>query len=314
MPSRFTYGLMLSADKSFLNDYWRVKPQIFRAVLKSSELTSFPKTSFFNWCSKTGRSVRLFHTSDEYGPGQAKSGVLRNKTDVGKLFRFLKTRGESVTLHMNGVELVDARIFNLRQAIAIPYWWRIDDVIATLSSKNSGIGFHAGHEDGFIVQLQGVRRWRLWKPNLTPPSYRRALLAPVPGGDPKMLRTGAGPILDCTLKPGDALYIPPFFPHEGITLDESLSISIAWKGLAPASFLTDSIVDLAIENDNSEDRLINLCRLFPDSSDCKNAICDWTDRTLNAIPKNLQTVKINRSISNAIHNHFMAMAAHYSVL
>lgn len=305
---------MLAANKSFLHDYWRIRPRLFSDALTPTELAYFPKRSFLNWCSKTKRSVRLFHASDEYGPGQAKSSILRNQADAGPLFQSLRDQRESATLHMNGVELLDERVFNLRQAIGVPYWWRTDDVIATLSSKGSGIGFHAGHEDGFIVQLRGVRRWRVWNPNLTPLLYRCSLLDSAQGTDPKMLRaTTEQPVLDCTLSPGDALYIPPFFPHEGITIRESLSISIAWKGLAPASFLPDSMIDLSFKEGSSE-HLRALCRLFPDSSTPKTAIRDWRECTVTAVPRQLQTDETSRSISHAIRNHFIAMAANYSVL
>ena len=39
------------------------------------------------------------------------------------------------------------------------------------------------------------------------------------------------PLLDVILNPGDVLYVPPFFPHEGVTQEESISIAFAWKGI-----------------------------------------------------------------------------------
>jgi 50S ribosomal protein L16 3-hydroxylase len=53
-------------------------------------------------------------------------------------------------------------------------------------------------------------------------------------------------IIDVELLPGDILYIPPGFPHDGITLEESMSYSVGFRaksGCDMLSGLADYVID-----------------------------------------------------------------------
>ena len=105
--------------------------------------------------------------------------------------------------------------------------------MATFSHTGAGIGYHAGTEDGFVVQMQGRREWNVWEQSVLTEDYRHALCGSMRDVAADA-RPTAEPLLRCTLTPGDALYIPALFPHEGVTLETSLSLSLAWRGLSAA--------------------------------------------------------------------------------
>jgi ribosomal protein L16 Arg81 hydroxylase len=127
----------------------------------------------------------------------------------------------------------------MQRRFAIPHDWRFDDVVATLSSKGGGIGYHAGYEDGFIVQLRGSRRWRVWSSEHLTMQFRRSILGDDSFARPDWSRTEAAPLIDCILEPGDAMYTPTLFPHEGTTIAESISLSLAWRGISAYEVLVE---------------------------------------------------------------------------
>jgi 50S ribosomal protein L16 3-hydroxylase len=56
------------------------------------------------------------------------------------------------------------------------------------------------------------------------------------------------PIIDEDLEPGDILYIPPGFPHDGITHTTALNYSVGFRGPNGRDLLS-SFADYALEND-----------------------------------------------------------------
>lgn len=104
---------------------------------------------------------------------------------------------------------------------AIPQWL-FDDVMVSYSTQGGGVGPHIDQYDVFIVQGQGKRHWRVGaedKGQYTELVQASALR--------QIERFDA--IIDTVLEPGDILYIPPGFPHEGYALEESMSYSLGFR-------------------------------------------------------------------------------------
>jgi 50S ribosomal protein L16 3-hydroxylase len=55
-------------------------------------------------------------------------------------------------------------------------------------------------------------------------------------------------IIDTELLPGDILYIPPGFPHEGVTLEESMSFSVGFRAKSACDMLS-GLADYVIDKD-----------------------------------------------------------------
>jgi len=96
-------------------------------------------------------------------------------------------------------------------------------------SGNQGFGAHFDVHEVFILQISGRKAWRVYAPSVVLPFT-------------EMLRgvdiTGASPHLDVVLAPGDLLYLPRGWIHEGRAVEGEASlhislglISFTWRDL-----------------------------------------------------------------------------------
>lgn len=93
--------------------------------------------------------------------------------------------------------------------------WRLDDVM--VSYVTPGGGPYIDLYD--VFQGSGHRRWRVGDKG----DYKEFAAYEA------LLHTESfESIIDVALFPGDILYISPGFPHEGITLEESMSFSVGY--------------------------------------------------------------------------------------
>lgn len=117
--------------------------------------------------------------------------------------------------------------------------WRFDDLMISYSVPGGGVGPHIDQYDVFIIQGMGSRRWRVGD------KLPMRQFCP----HPALLHVDPfQPIIDEDLEPGDILYIPPGFPHDGFTHETAMNYSIGFR--APnGRDLISSFADYALEND-----------------------------------------------------------------
>jgi len=119
---------------------------------------------------------------------------------------------------------------------------RLDDVMISFASDGGGVGAHTDAYDVFLLQLQGRRRWRVGP-------VRDA--RPVAGAPLKLLRHFT-PSDEWVLEPGDLLYLPPHWGHDGVAVGPCMTASIGFR--APrahelAQALLHEVADEAGERD-----------------------------------------------------------------
>ncbi len=118
--------------------------------------------------------------------------------------------------------------------------WRIDDLMVSYSTPGGGVGPHLDQYDVFIIQGQGKRHWRVGMPDAS-----LQQICP----HPRLLQvTPFQDCIDVITEPGDILYIPPGCPHDGISVDASLSYSVGFRAPAQKDLLT-GLADYLIENE-----------------------------------------------------------------
>ena len=248
--------------------YWRREPQLLRGHFSEAVVGPFDVERFFSWAHAPANGAPL-HADGGRQARVGRAGLLPDPALARGLYELYREQDEPLTILLNRAERVGRELRCLREALPPGPAWREGDIVATLSSAGSGIGFHAGPEDGYVVQLRGSRRWRVWDSGCLPDAYVRALLGE--GEDERVhvpTRPDLPPVVDCRLDPGDALYIPALMPHEGITLEESISLAIAWKGLSPYYLLT-AVVDFTATRVQRivTTRPETFFRLIPDAPD-----------------------------------------------
>ena len=123
------------------------------------------------------------------------------------------------TLLVHGVNLFSHAADALMRRFAFIPYARLDDVMVSYAAPGGGVGPHYDSYDVFLVQAAGRRRWRYG---------RQDDLALRPHAPLKLLRRFA-PAHDATLAPGDMLYLPPDYAHDGVAIDACMTFSIGFR-------------------------------------------------------------------------------------
>ncbi|KHA60454.1 50S ribosomal protein L16 arginine hydroxylase [Vibrio variabilis] len=103
---------------------------------------------------------------------------------------------------------------------ALPQWL-FDDLMVCYSAPQGGVGPHIDQYDVFIIQGSGKRRWQVGAADEG--QYQESIQ-----GALRQIESFDA-IIDEVLEPGDILYIPPGFPHEGNTIESSMSYSMGFR-------------------------------------------------------------------------------------
>jgi len=133
--------------------------------------------------------------------------------------RFRRLPARNWTLLVQGI---DNFLEQARQLLArfsfIPYS-RLDDLMVSFAAAGGGVGPHFDSYDVFLLQGTGRRRWQV--------SRQRdlALRDDIPL---KILRRFR-PAGEAVLRPGDMLYLPPQFAHDGVALEDCQTYSVGFR-------------------------------------------------------------------------------------
>lgn len=116
---------------------------------------------------------------------------------------------------------------------------RLDDLMLSWASDGGGVGPHLDSYDVFLLQVQGQRRWRI-----------------APGGDgalrpglPLKILARFAPEREWVLEPGDMLYLPPGWAHEGVAVGECMTASIGFRAPTRVELAREVLARL-IESDD----------------------------------------------------------------
>lgn len=132
------------------------------------------------------------------------------------------------TLLVQGVNLVSAdgdallRRFNF-----LPYA-RLDDLMVSYAAPGGGVGAHFDSYDVFLLQGFGRRRWRFSRQDDLTLKARMPL---------KILKRFE-PQRSEALSPGDMLYLPPDYAHDGVAIDACTTYSIGFRAPSATELAT----------------------------------------------------------------------------
>lgn len=127
--------------------------------------------------------------------------------------------------------------------------WRIDDVMVSLAADMGGVGPHFDQYDVFLIQGLGRRRWQIGP-------ICDADTPLLPNDDIKLLADFAA-TEEWVLEPGDILYVPPGYAHNGVAVgDDCMTYSVGFRAPSRAELLghyVDDISDTMPEDDRYAD-------------------------------------------------------------
>lgn len=120
---------------------------------------------------------------------------------------------QGVDLHCDAVHALMQRFRFLPDA-------RLDDVMISWATRTGGVGPHFDSYDVFLLQAAGTRRWRIGR------QADRSLQPDVP----LKILSRFEPEEEHLLEPGDMLYLPPGWSHDGIAeSDGCMTYSIGFR-------------------------------------------------------------------------------------
>jgi 50S ribosomal protein L16 3-hydroxylase len=139
------------------------------------------------------------------------------------------------SLLVQGVDLHDDAAHGLLQRFRFVPDARLDDVMVSYASDGGGVGPHIDSYDVFLLQLAGRRRWRIGR--VARPRLRDDV--------PLKMLAGFKATEDWLLEPGDMLYLPPGWGHDGIADGDCLTASIGFRAPDAAGLAADALQRLA---------------------------------------------------------------------
>ena len=141
------------------------------------------------------------------------------------------------TFLVQGVDLHHEGVHQLMQQFRFVPDARLDDLMISYASDGGGVGPHFDSYDVFLLQAHGRRRWRIG---------RQKDLSLQPGVPLKILQNFE-PEQEWVLEPGDMLYLPPKYAHDGVAVGECMTWSIGFRSPGEGELARELLQGLADE-------------------------------------------------------------------
>ena len=195
------------STETFLRTYWQKKPLLIRQAIPSMQPV-LSRESLFELAAQDDVESRLI----------SQTGT-RWRMQHGPIVNLPSTRKKQWTLLVQGVDLYDDRAADLLGQFRFIPDARLDDLMISYASDQGGVGAHFDSYDVFLLQAHGQRRWRIGaQQDLT-----------LKAGLPLKVLENFSPEQEFVLDPGDMLYLPPHYAHEGVAIGECMTYSIGFR-------------------------------------------------------------------------------------
>lgn len=224
---------------TFLRDYWQKKPLLIRAGLTDFE-APLEADELAGMAMESDVESRIVIESGET-PWQTLKGPFTEET-------FANLPEKEWTLLIQAVDHWVPEVQELKERFRFLPSWRLDDVMISYATTGGSVGPHYDQYDVFLIQVSGQRRWQV----LSPEDYKDEAISNI---DLHILAEfNPDSDLDWTLEPGDILYLPPNFAHNGRALDDDcMTYSIGFRAPSMQEVLT-GIRDKVCEVENEKHR------------------------------------------------------------
>jgi 50S ribosomal protein L16 3-hydroxylase len=211
----------------FMKRHWQKKPLLVRNAIPGF-VPCVDRADLVALAGKEGVESRLIVDSPK--GWKMKHGPLTKRSlppFSQKKWTFLV---QGVDLHHDGVHAL------MQQFRFVPDA-RLDDVMISYATDGGGVGPHFDSYDVFLLQAHGQRRWRIG---------RNKDLSLQPGVPLKILQNFEAEE-EFVLNPGDMLYLPPKYAHEGVAEGECMTWSMGFRAPKEGELARELLLGLADE-------------------------------------------------------------------
>lgn len=206
MTTRLLGGL---TPQQFLAEYWQKKPLLIRQAIPGFTGVVGLDELFELACDEDVESRLIRH--DPAAGWQVTRGPQKPSA--------LRGRRQPWTVLVQGLNLWVREADELLHRFDFIPQARLDDLMVSYATDGGGIGAHFDSYDVFLLQGFGKRRWRIGD------QTEHRLVE----GAPLKLIADFRPTEEWVLEPGDMLYLPPRYAHEGTALGECTTYSIGFR-------------------------------------------------------------------------------------
>ena len=215
---------------AFLRDYWQQKPLLIRNPwdqwtnpLEPDELAGLA-------CEDGVESRLITLDAERIGPKMAPKMELEQGPLAAA--RFERLGRSPYTLLVQAVDQHVPQVAALLEPFRFIPDWRIDDVMVSYAADGGGVGAHFDQYDVFLLQGLGQRRWQI--------GGLCDDLTPLQDHDDLRLLADFQPLEEWVLNPGDILYVPPRYAHNGVAVgDDCMTYSIGFRAPSRGELLGD---------------------------------------------------------------------------
>ena len=194
----------------FMRRHWQKKPLLIRNAIPGFQPLLSRRALFALAADEAVESRLIVHKPAGW---QLKHGPF-----AGSAFPPFKQK--RWTLLVQGVDLHLQAAHELLQRFRFVPDARLDDLMMSWASDGGGVGPHFDSYDVFLLQAHGQRRWRIG---------RQKDLSLEPDVPLKIL-SHFEPEEEHLLNPGDMLYLPPRWAHDGIAVgDDCMTYSVGFR-------------------------------------------------------------------------------------
>jgi 50S ribosomal protein L16 3-hydroxylase len=237
LPTPLLGGL---SPETFMRRHWQKKPLLIRQAVPGVT-PPLERSGMFELAAQEGVESRLIQH-------KGRGWSMQHGPFTQEQLPRLKQR--AWTLLVQGVDLHVPAAHALMSRFRFVPDARLDDVMMSFATDGGGVGPHFDSYDVFFLQVQGRRRWRIGR--LADPALQ-------PGVPLKILSNFVAEE-EWLLEPGDMLYLPPRWAHDGVAEGECITCSIGFRAAARDEFgrevlqrALDAAQDAA-EDETSDDK------------------------------------------------------------
>lgn len=197
------------SPRRFLEEYWQKKPLLVRQALPG----------FGSWLDGDALRALAGHEDAESRLVEYRRGRWHLRHGPFEAEDLPALPGKNWSLLVSGVNHFLPEGDALLNAFAFVPRARLDDLMVSLAPPGGGVGPHFDSYDVFLIQGLGRRRWEI---------SDQADLDLVPDAPLRILRNFQ-PTQAWELEPGDMLYLPPRFAHNGVALETCMTWSVGFR-------------------------------------------------------------------------------------